>query len=516
MSLALTNFSWPIDGSIVGIYLLATMVAGLVVRKYVGRVEDFLVAGREMNVYLGIASLAATEFGIITCMYTAQSGYKYGFAGVTPGILQFLAMFLVGWTGFCVKPLRDSGVMTIPELLERKFGARIRWLAGVVIVLGGLLNMGVFLKIGGEFLILVCGFDPGPGARNLKIMMGLLLLGVSIYTILGGMLSVLVTDFLQFVVMSFGLILVTLLILFDERLGWTTLVSTVETKIGPGGFNPFKHPEMGWPYVIFFCFLQLAAVLTWQTVIQRLLAAKDTRTGRRVYTGTSFFFVCRFLIPAIWGIASLAMIAPAAVEALPGGMNTPSLDSMPLFLGAHMPIGLMGILIAAMLAADMSTDSSYMLTWGSVIYNDILAPFRKTPWPESKGLLWNRAIIAAIGVFLLVFGLLYEPQIDIWAYLGVTGTVYLSSMSVLLVAACYWKGANDWGAAAAIALGAVIPIGYLVLEKLPATAQYAAKIGPYYSGIAAYVCTALAMVVGSLIKPMNEARETPETPEART
>src|SRR5690349_21069583 len=129
----MTNFNWLLDGSIVGLYLLVTMVAGLMVRKYVGKVEHFLVAGREMNLYLGIASLAATEFGVVTCMYTAQNGYQFGFAGMTPGILSALAMFVVGWTGFCIKPLRDSGVMTIPELFEKKFGSRIRWAAGVVI-----------------------------------------------------------------------------------------------------------------------------------------------------------------------------------------------------------------------------------------------------------------------------------------------------------------------------------------------------------------------------------------------
>ncbi len=64
-------------------------------------------------------------------------------------------MFVVGVTGFCIKPLRDAGVMTIPELFEKRFGPRIRWAAGVVIVLGGLLNMGVFLRIGGEFLVQV-------------------------------------------------------------------------------------------------------------------------------------------------------------------------------------------------------------------------------------------------------------------------------------------------------------------------------------------------------------------------
>ena len=119
-----------------------------------------------MDVYLGIASLAATEFGIVTCMYTAQNGFDKGFAGAIPGILTFAAMFLVGWTGFCIKPLRDSGVMTIPELFEKKFGPRVRWAAGVVIVLGGLLNMGVFLRIGGEFPHPHLRHGPGPGWRS--------------------------------------------------------------------------------------------------------------------------------------------------------------------------------------------------------------------------------------------------------------------------------------------------------------------------------------------------------------
>src|SRR5580765_3908153 len=221
----MTNFNWLLDGSIVGLYLLATMAAGLMVRKYVGKVEHFLVAGREMDVYLGIASLAATEFGIVTCMYTAQNGYEKGFAGGIPGICQAVAMFFIGLTGFCIKPLRDSGVMTIPEMFDRRFGPRIRWSAGVVIVLGGLLNMGIFLRTGGEFLILVCGYDATTIADThyLEITMTVLLVGVSIYTVLGGMLSVLVTDFMQFIVLSIGLISVTVLILCN--IGWTSMTT---------------------------------------------------------------------------------------------------------------------------------------------------------------------------------------------------------------------------------------------------------------------------------------------------
>src|SRR5216117_1418014 len=408
----MTRFSW-LDGSIVGLYLLATMIVGIVVRKHVVKVEHFLVAGREMNVYLGIASLAATEFGIVTCMYTAQNGYEKGVAGAIPGICQAIAMGFIGLTGFCIKPLRDSGALTIPEMFDRRFGPRIRWAAGVVIVLGGLLNMGVFLRTGGEFLVLVCGFD----VAYLEITMTALLVAVAAYTILGGMLSVLVTDFLQFVVMSVGLIVVTALIL--TRVGWDQLVSTVQTHYGAGGFNPLLNPTMGWPYVLFNLLLNTAATLTWQATIARVLAARDSTTGRRIYTRTAFFFVCRFLIPGIWGIAALAALGPAAA-----GEN--SLHSMPRFLSTFIPVGVMGILVAAMLAADMSTDSSYMLTWGSVIYNDVLAPFRKGVWTERRGLFWNRVIIALISLFLLIYGLWYPLKGDLWTYLGVTGTIYLS------------------------------------------------------------------------------------------
>jgi SSS family solute:Na+ symporter len=368
------------------------------------------------------------------------------------------------------------------------------------------------------------------------------------------MLSVLVTDFLQFIVMSAGLIVVTFLIL--GKVGWGTLVDTVQAHYGAGGFNPFLNPDVGWSYVVFNALLNTAAVLTWQTQIARVLAAKDSRTGRKVYTRTSFFFVARFLIPGIWGIAALTTIgwvplktlsaeqlqtippaiqqkieasriskvfaateddyaklsaedqartlSPAETAEIPkrvvARLKEASLHHMPLFLGMFVPVGLIGLLIAAMLAADMSTDSSYMLTWGSVIYNDIMAPFRRTKWSEKKGLLWNRAIIACIGVFLMIYGLWYKLEGDLWTYLGITGTIYLSSMSVLLIACCYWKRANNWGAFAAIFFGATVPVSTLILQKYgPWTAWI--KDNQPLCGIVTYVIVAMAMIVGSFLKP---------------
>src|SRR2546425_8705764 len=109
----------PIDWVIIAVYLVVCMGAGLWMRRFVRGVEDFAVAGREMDLNLGIASLAATELGLVTVMYTAQLGFTHGFAGATIGVLMAAAMYFVGRTGFVIAPLRQAGVMTIPELFQR-------------------------------------------------------------------------------------------------------------------------------------------------------------------------------------------------------------------------------------------------------------------------------------------------------------------------------------------------------------------------------------------------------------
>jgi SSS family solute:Na+ symporter len=103
----------PIDWVIIAIYLAACVGAGIGTRRYVRDMDDFELAGRQVDVNLGVASLAATEIGIVTVMYSGEMGFKSGLAGAAPGVLMSLAMLIVGMTGFVIEPLRNAGVVTI-------------------------------------------------------------------------------------------------------------------------------------------------------------------------------------------------------------------------------------------------------------------------------------------------------------------------------------------------------------------------------------------------------------------
>src|SRR5580704_7204404 len=109
-----------LDWAIVSGYLVVSLAVGLLGKKYIGNVSHYLVAGRELGPFIGIATLAATEIGTITFMYNAELGYRYGMAAFSAAIISGVVMILVGRSGFIIKRLRDLRLMTVPEFFEVK------------------------------------------------------------------------------------------------------------------------------------------------------------------------------------------------------------------------------------------------------------------------------------------------------------------------------------------------------------------------------------------------------------
>ena len=364
--------------------------------------------------------------------------------------------------------------MTIPELFERRFGKKVRWLAGFFVAAGGLLNMGVFLRVGGDFLVGVTGMPP----KYLAAVMTILLVLVLTYTIMGGMLSVLMTDYLQFLVVGLGVVVTSILVLHD--VGWNNLVNGLWSAhaASAGGlalkahpFNPLDKSCYGWGFVLWQIAFQIAVVTTWQTTISRVLATKDEATARRVYMRTAFYFVGRFALPGLWGAAALVYFnnhGGLPVEFAKLSEDQKTLRAMPAYLNHVLPAGFLGLVIAAMIAAEMSTVSGYMLTWATVIYNDLIVPCRRKLHTRKVNLFITRSIVLAIAVFLLFFGLWFEFKGDIWTFLAVTGTIYLASVFTLLVAALYWRKSKFGRSGGRVDIGCSRSADFFVRESIHA------------------------------------------------
>lgn len=494
-----TNFT-PFDWGIVLVYLSISLVIGLFVRKYVVDMTNYIGAGRAIGTCLGIATMTGTEMGLVTVMYSAQKGFTGGFAAFHIALVAGIVTFLVGVSGFIVAKLRETEVLTIPEYYEKRFDRKTRILGGIMLALGGILNMGLFLKVGSIFIVGVTGLSAQGWA--LPLVMTTLLILVLVYTTLGGMFSVVVTDYIQFVVLSMGLLIATGLAI--QFIGWNTLFDTVATEMGAAGFDPFAaEGNFGLEYVLWMAFTAgLVSCAIWPTAVARALAAKDAQTVRKQYMFSSISFMVRFLVPNFLGIAAFVYISGQAPELkaaffpAAGGEAVNNLYAMPILLGRMIPAGLLGLISAAMIAAFMSTHDSYLLAWSSVITQDIIAPLRGNNMSPAARIKCTRIAIVVIGLYILYWGLVYQGRDDIWDYMAVTGAIYFTGSFAVLLGGLYWKRASSTGAFMALLSGifAVTGLG-------PVQAMLGWNVSGERIGLVTVLFSLVVMVVGSLLFP---------------
>jgi len=466
-----THFS-PLDWLIVVVYLFLTLATGLYGRKFIGGISDFLVAGRELGTFIGIATLAATEIGTVTFMYYAELGYKTGYASFVNGLIAGLVMIFIGRTGFIVRRLRAMRLMTVPEFFEVKFSRRLRVFTGILVATGGVLNMGVFLRVEGTFLAIISGIS----LNHVKAVMTCILLLELVYTVLGGMVSIVITDFIQYVALSIGTILVT--IWSVHAAGLPRMYESVRQTMGLGGFSPFANPNYGLAYVIFQVLIWLAVHTCWQTTAMRTFSTRSPEISRRVFSWTGFIYLGRGMMPMMWGIAALALLGP----------KQNSIEAMPRMLATVLPSGVLGLVVAGMLAATMSVNSSYLLGWSSIIAQDIILPLRRRPLSSRQQVVLNRTANLFVSAFVMVWGLWYTLPGPTYFYLNMTASIYLSGTLVSVIAGLFWNRASTLGGYLAMSGGAIATIAFFAF-KTPAS----------YAGLGAFVLAGIGMVVGSLL-----------------
>ena len=551
MSAAIVSPFSLLDLAIAALSLVATLWIGLRVKRYIGTIEDYLVANRGMGLYVGAASLLSTEVGIITYMYQAQFGFVAGFSAFVTGLITLAVCLFVGRTGFVITRLREMQILTVPEYFERRYGRGVRVLAGVLMAFGGSLNLGIFPIIEARFLGVVTGIP----SQYLGWTMAALLLVALAYTALGGMVSLIVTNYVQYVFLAAGTLIVTLVCL--REVGWGSMVSAVEGHMGGHGMNPIE--DLGVGFILWQILLWIALMTVWQSVAMRTFSTKDAAVGRKMFTLTGFLFLGRALIPMAWGIAALAffwgrsapVVAPSAptrsaqIEALDKTLGEtfrrdldegrleralPQLElleslaraekvqdpkaarfeeqalekrseiglvAMPWMLAATLPSGLLGLVVAGMLAASISTYAGYFLGWSSIIAQDIVAPLARKELTSAARLRLTRVTVVGLTVFIMIWSLVYDLPGPAYFYLQVTANLFMAPTLIVVVGGLYWQRASETGAVLSFLLGAVTSLTYLVPQL---------QLDVATAGNLSWALAVAGFVVGSLLFPQR-ARE---------
>ncbi len=462
-----------VDWVAVGIFVVLTLLIGIVAHRRIATHDDFLVMGRRLRPLWGIATLSATEMGLVTVVYFSEEAYAHGFVALTTAFIAAGTMWLIGRTGFVIKNLRALELRTVPEYFAVRYSQGVRLVAGIATFLTGILNLGIFLQVEGRFLVTMFGLPVG----MLPWVMGILLVIVVGYTMLGGMYSVVLTDVLQFAVMAISITAVTALALHYAG-GLQGMVEAVESQYGSAGFRLGETAEYGFFFVIWTLWYYLSGWSSWQPVVQRTLSMQSTSTALKLFRLSSFFMLLRASLPMVWGIAALAIL----------GAASSSQTALPEMLIRILPTGLMGLVVVGFLAASMSTYDSYLLSFSAILVQDIGAPLSRRPLDDKARMFWTRMGILLIALFIYAWGVYYTFTDTVFRYITLTGSISYAGIITGLVCGMYWKRANTTGAYAAFLLSAIPPLLALALPELSAT----------HAGLLSFTLAPIGFFLGTL------------------
>lgn len=539
MQLFDTNFT-SLDWCIVVAYLVVSIFVGIWANRYVGNIAGYLVAGRTLRIRLALATMTGTEIGLVTVMYSAELGFTQQYASLYLAIYELIILLFIGLTGVVVYRLRQSRVLTIPEYYEKRYSRGVRVLGGVMMVLSGVLNMGLFLKAGALFLVSVTGFTEPDWLQQfmvdtfdyrepvgLKLIMTALLLLVLFYTVLGGMVSVVITDLIQFVILGTSMVVVTLFVVSEIGIEGFSEVVTVQN----GYFDPTstdnpstaKSDDGIGPVTLTAQFVVLVvALMLWPTGASRTLAVKTPEIARKLYLCSTIPFLARRSLPVLWGIGAFAFfhshpeLNQQFQAAMHDGGDVNTQAAMPLFLAKIIPSGLLGLVTAGMVAAFMSTHDSYLLCWSGVITQDVVAPLMRNELTNKQRILITRVAIVATGIMLLTWGLWYEVSSDLWQYMAVTGTVYLAGVFPVVVGGLYWSRSSSAGAYIALLGGLTGILGldpcvrFLNAQLLEIGSDI--TLGGNAMMLMTFAFSLTGFVAGSLLLPDNRPHDSAPAP----
>jgi SSS family solute:Na+ symporter len=460
-SSSIISLDW-VDSLIIAIYFLFVLGIGYYLLRFTKTGEDFFLAGRKMTMWIAGLSFVAANLGSLELMGWAASAYQYGilathwyWIGAIPAML-FLAIVMMPFYYI-------SKTHSVPGYLKLRYGESTSMLSAISFAFMTVLMSGINMFAMALVMKVVLGWD-------IHFSIWVSSITVMVYVVLGGLLSAIFNEVLQFMLIWLGALIIPILGLVEAG-GWNGMVARIHQNFPIGdythlwsGLGSFKDNPMGinWIGIVF----GLGAVISmayWTTdflVVQRVLSSKDLRAAKMApIIGAGFKMLVPFIVilPGLLGLALMPGLLPEDIAAKTIGAHSYN-EVLPLMLARYAGPGLLGLGITALIAGFMSgmagNVSAFATVWTYDIYRPAHLYFTKKEKTDAYYVKMGRwctiiGVLISIGTAYLV-----QQFASIMDYVQALFSFFVAPTFGVVVLGMLWKRATPkagfWGLFAGI------------------------------------------------------------------
>ena len=508
-----------VDLAIIVLYFIAVLGIGFYLKRYTKTGEDFFLAGREMTAWIAGLSFLAANLGSLELMGWAGAAYQYGilaahwyWVGAIPAML-LLAIVMIPFYYI-------SKTHSVPGYLMLRYGEPARALSAFSFGFMTVLMSGINMYAMAVVLQVVLGWD-------ISLSIWVSSITVAVYVGLGGLLSAIFNEVLQFMLIWLGALLVSIIGLVEAG-GWNGMVARIHANYPGQDFThlwrtmgSFTANPMGihWVAIVFGLgvFISMGYWTTDFLVVQRVISAKDLRSAKLApIIGAAFKRCVPFIVilPGLLGLAFLPkgfLVAENATSVL----HPFKYDYvLPIMMGRYFGPGLLGLGITALIAGFMSgmagNVSAFSTVWTYDIYRAIFRKNASDAHYVSVG-RWCTilGVLVSIGTAYLVMS--FKSIMD---YVQALFSFFIAPLFGTVLLGMMWKRTTPAGGFWGLLAGTTSSIGMFLWVKHDPTALRYIALSPNAKDMAenmfralwsGLICVTVTVVVSLLTKPKPES-----------
>jgi solute:Na+ symporter, SSS family len=472
----------PIDIAIIVIYLAAMLAFGFWGKTRTKDSADFLVAGRRLGPVLYTGTMAAVVLGGASTVGGVGLGYEYGLSGMW--LVVAIAVGLLALSLFFAGPIQRLRVYTVAQMLQLRYGVDATSASGLVMVAYTLmLSVTSTIAYATVFNVL---FGTN---RTVSVIIGGAV--VMLYSSIGGMWSITLTDMVQFILKTIGIFFLLLPFTWNKAGG----LDGIRERAGDAAFD---LGAIGTQTIITFFVVYSFGMLIGQDIWQRVFTARSPKVAKWGGTAAAIYCLCYGVAGALIGTAASTFLTD--VDA--------SDDVYAQIAETILPVGISGLVLAAAVAAMMSTASGALIATATVARTDVKPLLtrmlgrngnRDDSAPDAERSDANndvhsdRLYVVVLGIAVIVIAALLN---DVVAALTIAYDILVGGLLVAILGGFLWKRATGTGALWSMAAGTVVTLTTMFVVGDVLANE------PIYFGLAASL---LAYIVGSLASPRTPA-----------